>query len=99
LKFLLNVLGLKKEPPSHTRYQLLHRAASAIITGEQYRSAAALLIVHSFSPERNGWPDYCEFTRLFGVQAEVGSVQSLTEASTVPLFGPWADGNCEFQRN
>ena len=53
----------------------------------------AVLLVHSFSQERTGWPDYQAFTRLFGVEAEIGSLQQLGTASRVPLFGVWVVGN------
>src|SRR5712671_2682614 len=93
LTFVLHSLGLESEPDGSVRYQLLHRAASAIITGEQYRAAAAVLLVHSFSRERTGWSDYQAFARLFGVEAEIGSVQQLGNASRIPLFGVWVVGN------
>lgn len=96
LSFLLRTLGLSTPPPGNVRYQLFHRAASAIITGEQYRSVAAVLLVHSFSQERVGWPDYQTFARLFGVEAVVGSLQRLGINSTVPLFGLWVVGNPAF---
>ncbi|PIU49778.1 MAG: hypothetical protein COS92_05010 [Desulfobacterales bacterium CG07_land_8_20_14_0_80_52_14] len=93
LSFLLRSLGLGTVPAVSVRYQILHRAASAIIAGEQYRAAAAVLLVHSFSQQRAGWSDYRTFTRLFGVEAIVGSVQHLDSASSVPLFGVWVVGN------
>lgn len=93
LSFLLRTLDLDAAPAGAIRYQLLHRAASAIVTGEQYRAAAAVLLVHSFSEEIVGWSDYQGFTRLFGVEAVRGSVQRLGGASTVPLFGLWVVGN------
>ena len=96
LSFLLRSLGLGASPAGSVRYQLLHRAASAIITGEQYRAAAAVLLVHSFSQERVGWSDYQAFTQLFGVEAVLGSVQRLGDASSVPLFGVWVVGNPSF---
>jgi hypothetical protein len=99
LSFLLRTLGLDAAPAGAIRYQLLHRAASAIVTGEQYRAAAAVLLVHSFSEELVGWPDYQGFTRLFGVEAVNGSVQRLGSASTVPLFGLWVVGNCSYLRS
>jgi hypothetical protein len=99
LRFLLRTLGLNTAPPETTRYQLLHRAASAIITGEQFRAVAAVLLVHSFSEAHVGWSDYQAFTRLFGVEAVMGSVQPLSSASTIPLFGLWTVGNCAFLRN
>jgi hypothetical protein len=96
LSFLSRSLGLNTVPWGRVRYQLLHRAASAIITGEHYRPAAAELLLHSFSQERTGWSDYQTFTRLFGVEASVGCVQRLSTASSVPLFGVWVVGNPAF---
>ncbi|MBI4318079.1 MAG: hypothetical protein HY675_06290 [Chloroflexi bacterium] len=96
LRFLLRSLGLDVSPAGGVRYQLLHRAASAIVTGEQYRAVAAVLLVHSFSEERVGWLDYQSFTRLFGVEAMEGTVQRLCGASIVPLFGVWVVGDCSF---
>lgn len=93
LNFLLRTLGLGTVPAGSIRYQLFHRAASAIITGEQYRATAAVLLIHSFSQERAGWSDYQAFTRLFGVEAELGQVQRLGSAANVPLFGVWVVGN------
>jgi hypothetical protein len=55
-----------------------------------------MLLVHSFSEELVGWTDYQQFTRLFGVEAALGSVQHLPSSSTVPLFGLWVVGNCSF---
>ncbi len=98
LRYLMRCLGLDAQPPGTVRYQLLHRAASAIITGEQYRAAAAVLLVHSFSQERAGWPDYQSFTRLFGVEATEGVVQRLGSGSGVPLFGVWVVGDESFLR-
>lgn len=99
LRFLLRSVGLASEPTAEIRYQLLHRAASAIITGEQYRAAAGILLIHSFSQELAGWPDYQAFTRLFGVEAERGMLQRLSDASPIPLFGVWVVGDYAFLRS
>jgi Domain of unknown function (DUF6946) len=96
LSFLLRILGLHAAPAGAIRYQLLHRAASAIITGEQYRAAAAVIVIHSFSVDLVGWSDYQAFTRLFGVEAEVGCVQRLGSGPVVPLFGLWVIGDCSY---
>lgn len=99
LSFLLRSLALEKLPEGSIRYQLLHRAASAIITGEQYHAVAAVLLIHSFSEEHANWSDYEAFTRLFGVQAAHGTVQPLTSASNVPLFSAWVTGDCAFLKS
>jgi len=96
LRFLMRLLGLRSQPQGAIRYQLLHRAASAIITGEQYRAAAAVFVVHSFSEALVGWPDYQAFARLFGVDAMQGKVQRLGGRSLIPLFGVWVVGDQSF---
>lgn len=99
LHFLLSTLGLLENPADSIRYQLLHRAASSVITGEQFRAAAAVVIVHSFSEQRVGWSDYQSFVALFGVTAIEGVVQKLTRDSKIPLFGVWVVGDCSFLRS
>jgi hypothetical protein len=101
LRFIIRSLGLSSQPQGVIRYQLLHRAASAIITGEQYRAVAAVLVVHSFSEAMVGeapvgWPDYQAFSRLFGVNGVQGKVQRLGRRSRIPLFGVWVVGDQSF---
>ena len=71
---------------------------SAIITGEQYRVAAVLLI-HSFSEQRTGFEDYDAFVRLFGVHAHSGVVQRLPTTSIIPIFAVWVTGDCSFLKS
>ena len=96
LDFLLRTLSISAPSSGDIRYQLLHRAASAIITAEQYHAKAAIVLVHSFSKERTGWKDYEAFARLFGVQAVTDVVQRLPSASSIPLFAVWVAGDCSF---
>jgi hypothetical protein len=99
LDFLLRTLRISAIPSGGIRYQLFHRAASAIITGEQYRAVAAMVLVHSFSQERTGWKDYEAFVRLFRVQAKCDAVQRLTSAPSIPLFAAWVTGGCAFLKS
>ncbi|MGB8475990.1 MAG: hypothetical protein WCE61_18060 [Candidatus Acidiferrum sp.] len=96
LRFLLHTLGLAEDPADSIRYQLLHRTASALITAEQFRAVAAVMLVHSFSEQRDGWSDYQSFATLFGVDAREGIVQRLGRDSSIPLFGVWVVGSCSF---
>ena len=95
LSFLLGTLGLPRNIEGGIRYQLLHRAASAVIEGERYRASAAAMIVHSFSAKRAGWSDYCAFLSLFDVRAEMEKPQRLL-GSVVPLFVLWVPGDPRF---
>jgi hypothetical protein len=47
LKFILRSTGLTAPAAGFVRYQLLHRAASAVITGKQYHAVAAVIVVNS----------------------------------------------------
>lgn len=96
LSFLLRSVGLPKQIDGAIRYQLLHRAASAVIEGERYRAIAAMVIVHSFSAKRTGWSDYRAFLKLFGVHAEIGQPQRLPGEQVAPLFAIWVEGNRKF---
>lgn len=96
ITFLLEKLGLRMKPEGATRYQLIHRAASAVITGEQFRAKAAVLLVHSFSEKRTGWVDYQSFLRQLGIEAKIGTVQRIPTESQLPLFAVWVEGNCSF---
>lgn len=96
LAFLLKTLGLAAQPDDTIRYQLLHRAASAVLAGEQYRAAAAMLLVHSFSRRQAGWEDFAAFCRLFGTTPEAGRVERLEGAQAVPLFALWVPGDQRF---
>lgn len=98
LKFLCRTIGLKDAPDENIRYQLLHRSASAIIEGERFHAVAAVMLVHSFSERRTGLQDYKAFLRLYGVAAEVGQLQMVTDRTAIPLFAAWVPGDLKFVR-
>lgn len=96
LDFLMQTLCISALPSGRMRYQLFHRAASAIITAEQYRGVAAVMLVHSFSERHAGWRDYEAFALLFGVQAMRDVVQRLTLETGIPVFAAWVTGDPSF---
>lgn len=95
LRHLQSKIGLAAVP-SDVRYQLLHRAASAVITAEQFRAVVAVMLVHTFTRQDTGWADYQRFLKLFGVEARRGTVQRLPGKAPVPLFAAWVAGAAEF---
>jgi hypothetical protein len=95
LKFLLETLGLP-QVPDPACYQLLHRAASALLAGAQFRAVAGVMLVHSFTRKGAGWEDYEAFAGLFGTPAESGEVQELATRSDIPLYGAWVAGDCRY---
>jgi hypothetical protein len=87
--FLCKTLGLSKELPPETRYQLLHRTASAILTAREFHAAYAILLVHSFSTEHAWLADYQAFLDLFGVKAGLGEMVEIPGHKKPRLFAGW----------
>jgi len=92
LKFLCEILGLSGEPPSHIRYQLLHRTASAIIEAKRFSAKYAMMIVHSFSPEHKGLTDFQDFLSLLGVTGQTNKLVELPNSKGVRVFTGWVVG-------
>jgi hypothetical protein len=93
LKFLCDVLELSVAPPSHIRYQLFHRTASAIIEARRFNAKYAMMIVHSFSPEHKWLADYQDFLSLFGATGEVNELVKLSHPKSISLYAGWVAGN------
>jgi hypothetical protein len=97
LEFLQNTLGLTRGIPGSIRYQLLHRTASALIEAERFGAKSALMLVHSFSPDRLWLEDYRCFLELFGILSAVpGQLYRLPAPGPVHLYSGWAEGNPSF---
>lgn len=96
LQFLLDVLGLSSPIAETIRYQLLHRAASAVIEAERFHASHAVMLVHSFSPNHQWVEDFSAFIALFGLTAPVGRLASTTARHGLPMHFGWAHGNERF---
>ena len=92
LRYLCGVLGMNFPPLGHLRYQLFHRAASAVIERGRFRAQAAAMVVHSFSAEKAGLDDYKAFVKELGGLAEPDRMTEvgLPDGSTLHLG--WASG-------
>ena len=89
LESLTRTIGLSAEPPGNIRYQLLHRAASALIEAERFCANIAVMLVHSFSREDIGLEDFRAFTHLFGVSSQPDQLVRLSQPFNVPLYAAW----------
>jgi hypothetical protein len=73
------------------RYQLLHRAASAILEAQRYRTRTAALLVHSFSDDKEGFADFSTFVQAFGLEGpKSGAITVPIELGSVCLYAGWA---------
>jgi hypothetical protein len=90
LEFLWRTIGLSAEPHGEIRYQLLHRAASALIEAKRFFADHALMLVHSFSDQDVGLEDFCAFTQLFGISSQPDQLVQLGgQPENVPLYVAW----------
>jgi hypothetical protein len=90
LRGLCEELGLDcRLIPDDLRYQLLHRAASAVMAARSFGSRHAVLLVHSFSATRRGYPDFARFAALLGVEAAPGRLSSPVHLNGVDLALGW----------
>lgn len=95
LAYLLSLLGLSLVP-DYTRYQLLHRTASAIIEAQRFNAAHAVMLVHSFSQSSEWFQDYAAFVSLMGGSATENSIVSVGSRSGVSLHLAWVRGNASY---
>lgn len=94
LKAIRGLLALEAAGLDAVRYQLLHRAASAVVEAERFGAARALVLVQSFGGERDAASaeDVRRFAALYGRAFERNRVIALTDAAPVPLSLAWVDG-------
>ena len=93
LAYLGDVLGLAAPLNDSVRYQLLHRAASAVIEAERFGAAHAVMLVHSFSEENLWFGDFALFASQFGIEAEVGLLGTAKARNGIPLHLGWVRGD------
>lgn len=89
LTSLCETLGLEEKQIEHVRYQLLHRTASAIIEAKKFDAKNALMLVHSFSPTDEGFTDYCQFLKPYGVKGEIDSIVFAKNVKNINLYLGW----------
>ncbi len=95
LMYLLALLGLSSIPDT-TRYQLLHRTASAIIEAQRFNADHAVMLVHSFSQSGEWFQDYAAFVSLMGGNATENSMVPVGSRSGVSLHLAWVRGNARY---
>lgn len=95
LAYLLSLLSLSAVPDT-TRYQLLHRTASAIIEAQRFNAAHAVMLVHSFSQSSEWFQDYAAFVSLMGSCAAENNIASVGSRSGVSLHLAWVRGNARY---
>ena len=90
LAALCETLGLKVQQVNDLRYQLLHRTASAVYEAQRYRTAHALMLVHSFSQENSWFDDFGKFSERMGIPvSQPNRISDAKDCETVSLRLGW----------
>lgn len=93
LQYLCNLLGTAFPPAGSLRYQLFHRAASAVIECKRFRARMPAMIVHSFSAEKAWFEDYAALVSLLGGSPELDRMSEIDLPDGFTLMLGWASGN------
>jgi hypothetical protein len=96
LAYLCGLLGLTHPVPPEVHYQLLHRSASALIEAQRFKADAAVMLIHSFSPEYRWFDAFSLFAALFGAKATVGKLIPVKSIAYPPLYLAWCSGDSKF---
>lgn len=63
-----------------------------MVTARLLAARHAVMLVHSFSGARTGFPDYAAFLELFDLTAKEGTVQSAVMVGGIELYFSWTVG-------
>lgn len=91
LKYISKKLGLSYPPDDGIRYQLLHRAAAAVIEAEHFGADCAAMIVHSFAQNRQGFQDFKKLLKSFNINSATSGKLYQSKRKTIPLWFGWAN--------
>jgi hypothetical protein len=88
---IIENIGLERTIPDSIRYQLLHRAASAVIEAKRFHAPFAVIIVQSFvvDDSQNHYDDFCAFVRLFNKVPTKGKLIEISRPQERRLFAAW----------
>ena len=92
LKDLKSILQIENKDTDQIRYQLLHRAVSAILEARRFQTDGAMMIIQSFS-DSDKFDDFANFCNLFGIKAERNIAFRIEPFTEMPLYFCWID--CE----
>ena len=95
LGYIASLLGLHLPLPDQLHYQLLHRTAAAIIEARRFKTDAAAMVVHSFSPTAKWYDAFGQFAEVLGVAAERERLFAVPGV-VHPLYIGWAMGEARF---
>jgi len=91
LEFLRECLGLGDVALSGLRYQLLHRAASALVQADRFGAGIAVLLIHSFGghADDRSREDYQRFAEAMACPPAFNALVGVGRPTKLPLLIGW----------
>jgi hypothetical protein len=91
LEFLRKCLGLDGVELSGLRYQLLHRAASALVQADRFGARTAVLLIHSFGghADDKSREDYQRFAEAMACAPVFDALVTVGRPTKLPLLIGW----------
>ena len=93
IAYLRSTLRCRDDVSGTLRYQLFHRAASAILEAKRFTARHAVFLVHSFSPSREWFDDFRAFAQILGVDAEANTLTKVSNCNGVDFSMAWICGD------
>src|SRR5690606_12475944 len=91
LEYLRETLGLTAPVEDALRYQLLHRAASAILEASRVGAVSAGMVVLSFTRDAQSKQDFVRFVEAQGAQFRDEELCWSTTVKVCPFFMAWLE--------
>ena len=91
---LCQILELPQDRITKLRYQLLHRAASAVLEARRCGAANAVLLIQSFGQGGTGYSDFQDFCSAMDVVDQRGRIVSVPQFASTSLWLGWMDCPC-----
>ena len=97
LSALCRTLNIAEELAGPLRYQLLHRAASAIYEAQRYKTDVAIMLIESFAPDDKSFVDFAAFLHAIGEHGEVSRSRMFGpfDCEGVAFYAGWIDEDPE----
>jgi len=96
IAYLERELGCAKPMEDGIRYQLLHRTVSALLTARSFHAGAAVMLVHSFSPESRWREDFEAFAAALGASRLTNDLYEIKLGQSPRLIIGWCKGAQQF---
>ena len=93
LAYLEMELGTSNPLADTIRYQLLHRAVSALLTARAFHAPVAVMLVHSFSPSSAWRDDFSAFCSALSCSQISPDLFEVPRTSGARLLLGWCQGN------